>query len=136
MSNEDNWIYTPDEMREVFTNFIKEAVNDKYFQVLFQLTRKAAECARNDTEVREILTRKLDMSVKCYPELERSANIFRALYLDGSEKPTYKQVGEQFYMDKSNIPRHINKVLRILVVMLFAVAGIEWESEEPSETPA
>lgn len=136
MSNEDKWIYTPDEMREVFTNYIKEAVNDKYFQVLYQLTQKAAECARYDTEVREILTRKLDMSVKCYPELERSANIFRAVYLDGDTKPTRREIGERFYIDKSGISRHTKKVLRILVVMLFAVAGIEWESEEPSETPA
>lgn len=133
MSNEDNGIYTPDEVREIFDNFIEDIVKEDYFQVLLQLTRKAADCARKDTEVRKILTHKLDMCVKCYPEIETSANIFRAVYLDGDTRPTYKQIGIKNFMSKRTVPRHTGKVFRILVVMLFGVAGVDWESVENSE---
>lgn len=136
MSNEDIGIYTPDEVREIFDNFIEDIVKEDYFQALLQLTRKAADCARKDIEVRETLTRKLDMSVKCYPKLEKSANIFRAIYIDGDTRPTYKEIGERFFIDKRTVSRHTDKVFRILVVMLFGVAGVDWESVENSETHA
>lgn len=136
MSNEDIGIYTPDEVREIFDNFIEDIVKEDYFQALLQLTRKAADCARKDTEVREILDSKLSMCVKCYPQIEKSANIFRAVYLDGDRKPTYKEIGRKNYMSKRTVPRHIDKVLNILVVALFGIVGIEWKSTESGENLA
>lgn len=136
MSNEDMGIYTPDAAQEIFVNFIEEVEQEQYFQTLLQLTRKAAECARKDTEVREILDSKLSMCVKCYPQIEKSANIFRAVYLDGDRKPTYKEIGKLYYMNKRTVPRHIDKVLNILVVALFGIVGIEWKSTESGENLA
>ena len=136
MSNYDNGIYTPDEVREIFTDFINTAAKEDYFGTLLKIVRKAAEHARQDKEIKEILSTKLDMCVRCYPEIENAANIFRVVYLDGEKKPPYREVGIQFYMDGSTARKYALKVFPYLVTMMYGIAGIKWESMEENESLA
>ena len=136
MSNYDNGIYTPDEVREIFTDFINTAAKEDYFGTLLKIVRKAAEHARQDKEIKEILSTKLDMCVRCYPDIENAANIFRVVYLDGEKKPPYREVGIQFYMDGSTARKYALKVFPYLVTMMYGIAGIKWESMEENESLA
>lgn len=136
MIDYDNGIYTPDEVREIFTNFVNVAAKDYYFDILLKIVRKAAEHARQDEEIREILSTRLDMCVKCYPEIEKAANIFRVVYLDGEKKPPYREIGMQFYMDGSTARKYALKVFPYLVAMMFGIVGIKWESMEENESLA
>ncbi len=136
MSDYDNGIYTPDEVREIFIDFINTAAKEDYFGTLLKIVRKAAEHARQDKEIKEILCTKLDMCVRCYPEIEKAANIFRVVYLDGEKKPPYREIGIQFYMDGSTARKYALKVFPYLVTMMYGIAGIKWESVEESESLA
>ena len=123
----DGEIYTPDEARELFTTFVNDYAKKDYFKVLYLLTRNSANRARGDAEIRDCLSEKLDICVKCYPEIKKSAEIFRAVYLEGNSRPKYKEIGIRYFMDKRTVCRHIEKVLRILVVAVFGIEAIEFE---------
>lgn len=136
MNNKDKGVYTPNEARKIFTEFVNDCSTEDYFRVLYLLTRNAANRAREDKEIKDKLASKLDMCVKCYPEIKKSADIFRAVYFDGNHRPTYKEIGKRYFMNKRTVPRHIEKVLRVLLVALFGIAGVEFEPIDESESPA
>lgn len=132
----DGEAYTPDEARELFTRVVNDYADKNYFRVLCLLIRNQANRARDDAEIRNCLLSNLDMCVKCYPEIKKSAEIFRAVYLEGNSRPKNKEIGIRYFMDKRTVQRHIVRVLRILVVAMFGIEAIEFERIDESEPPA
>lgn len=83
--------------------------------------RGIAERSREDAAARSY-TEWLVEQIK--PELPTEAQAFRACYLDGTSRPTARQVGHDLNMDKRSVHRCIRRVLDAALPLVFGLGGL------------
>lgn len=89
--------------------------------------RRFSDTAREDAKAREMLEDALQKAAQLSPKVEAAAPFFRAMYLEGGSRPSAKEIGRRFYVDKRSVFRYVKTVLEALAVLFFGVVGVDWQ---------
>lgn len=88
--------------------------------------RRFSNTAREDARAREMLEDALQKAAQLSQKVEAAAPFYRAMYLEGDSRPSAKEIGRRFYVDKRSVFRYVNTVLEALAVLFFGVVGVDW----------
>lgn len=88
--------------------------------------RSIAERSREDADARSY-TEWIVEQIK--PALPMEAQVFRAYYLNGTSRPTARQVGHDLNMDKRSVYRCIRRLLDTALPLVFGLDGLYVEDK-------
>lgn len=97
--------------------------------------RALSELAREYPAARSYLEMRLEIVARKLPEECRT---YRAMFLEGEAKQTARQIARRLCMDISSVNRHIRRVLRAMLPLVFGEDGVyarqgRKAAQEPTE---
>lgn len=103
---------------------IATAVENGCHKKALEITKKVAEMARTDSEIKASIEQFI--TAGNFPRSVKDAvPVFRMRYLDGNQAPSIKEIGAHFHIGKRTAQRKINSVLEVMALYLFCAIGIK-----------